>query len=71
VEVALLEPATRLVAESSAGDVELQLPDAVYALDAATSAGDVDDGAVRTDPGSPRRVRARSSAGDVRIDVRR
>jgi hypothetical protein len=55
-------------ATTSAGDVEVALPagSGPYAVDASTSAGDerVD---VPTDAGATRRVRARSSAGDVRV----
>ena len=47
-----------LTANSSAGDVRVEVPDAVYAVQADTSAGDrtVD---VRQDPASPRRIVAR------------
>ena len=57
--------------DSSAGDVEIVVPDAVYRLDADTTAGDVDTRSVRVDPDADRTIRARSSAGDVRIDARR
>jgi hypothetical protein len=47
------------------------VPDETYRIDARTSAGEVDDRAVRTDPSSPRAIHARSSAGDIRIEARR
>ena len=71
VRVSLLVPPLALVADSSAGDVEIVVPDEVYRLDADTTAGDVDTREVRVDPDSRRSIRARSSAGDVRVDVRR
>ena len=71
VRVSLLVPPLALDADSSAGDVELVVPDEVYRLDADTTAGDVDTREVRVDRDSRRSIRARSSAGDVRIDVRR
>jgi hypothetical protein len=71
VQLSLLVPPLALDADSSAGDVELVIPDEVYALDADTTAGDVDTSEVRVDRDSRRSIRARSSAGDVSIDVRR
>jgi hypothetical protein len=71
VSLSLRTPPDSLDADSSAGDVELVLPDETYRVDARTSAGDVDDRDVRTDPDSPRVVRAHSSAGDIRIEARR
>jgi hypothetical protein len=71
VRVSLPEPPLDLDADSSAGDVELVVPDAVYRLDADSSAGDVDTREVRVDRDARHAIRARSSAGDVRVDVRR
>jgi DUF4097 and DUF4098 domain-containing protein YvlB len=71
VTLSLRTPPDRLDATSSGGDVELILPDETYRIDARSSGGDVNDQDVRTDPTSPRIVRARSSGGDVRIEARR
>ena len=71
MRVSLLRPPLMLDADSSAGDVELVVPDEIYRLDADSSAGDVDDRDVRVDRDSRRSIRAHSSAGDVRVDVRR
>jgi hypothetical protein len=61
-------PPTTVIAHSSAGDVEIRLPDIEggYQVHANTSAGDekVD---VANDPASGRRIDATSSAGDVTI----
>ena len=70
VSVALRTPAASLVADSSAGDVEVFVPDAVYDVAATSSGGDV-DARVSSDPDSPRKLTAHSSAGDVRVAVRR
>jgi len=70
VQVSVLVPPLTLDADSSAGDVEVVVPDAVYRLDADSSAGDVDAQEVRVDRASRRSIRAHSSAGDVRVDVR-
>ena len=63
---------TLVSATSSAGTVEVLVPrgNETYRVDAGSSAGS-SDVSVRTDPGSPRVLRARSSAGSVRIDYRR
>ena len=71
VDLDLATPAQSLAARSSAGDVALTVPDAVYAVDATSSAGYVLDAALRKDPSARRTISAASSAGDVRIDVRR
>jgi hypothetical protein len=70
VSLSLRTAPERVEIESSAGDVDLVLPDETYRIDASASAGDVDDRRVRTDPASPRVVRVRSSAGDIRIEAR-
>ena len=70
VSLSLRTAPDRVEIESSAGDVDLVLPDETYRVDASASAGDVDDSRIRTDPDSPRVVRVRSSAGDVRIEAR-
>ena len=70
VSLSLRTAPDRVEIESSAGDVDLVLPDETYRIDASASAGDVDDRRVRTDPDSPRVIRVRSSAGDVRIEAR-
>jgi hypothetical protein len=71
VSLSLRTAPDRLEAASSGGDVELVLPDETYRIDASSSGGDVDDRDVRTDPSSPRTIRARSSGGDVTIEARR
>jgi hypothetical protein len=71
VSLSLRTAPDRLDAVSSGGDVELVLPDETYRVDANASGGDVNDQDVRTDPSSPRIIRARSSGGDVRIEARR
>jgi hypothetical protein len=63
------KPPRDVFADSSAGDVSISLPDATYALQASTSAGNVSTGSVRNDPRSPRSVTATSSAGDVVVDT--
>jgi hypothetical protein len=70
VSLSLRTAPERVDADTSAGDVELVLPDESYRIDASTSAGDVDDRQVRNDPASPRVVRVRTSAGDIRIEAR-
>jgi hypothetical protein len=70
VSLSLRSAPERVDVDSSAGDVDLVLPDETYRVDASSSAGDVDDRQVRNDPASPRLIRARSSAGDVRIEAR-
>jgi DUF4097 and DUF4098 domain-containing protein YvlB len=65
-----VEP-SRVVADSSAGSVTTQVPRGrtAYRIDARTSAGrrTVE---VPTDPGSPRSIRAHSSAGSVTVGYR-
>ena len=62
-------PLTLLLARSSAGDVDVVVPEGVYAMTASAGAGDVRAGAIRTDPDSSRVLELRSSAGDVRAEV--
>ena len=57
---------TRVEAGSSAGDVDLRVPDVGYALSLTTSGGNQHT-TVRTDPSAPRTIDAHSSAGDVTI----
>lgn len=67
VDVTAIEPPASLRASSSAGSVTVTLPSGEsYNLDADTSAGSttVD---VPTDPSSPYRVEAKSSAGNVTV----
>ena len=67
VEVTAIEPPSSLRASSSAGGVTVTLPSrGSYNLDADSSAGSttVD---VPTDPSSPYRVEAKSSAGNVTV----
>jgi hypothetical protein len=53
-------------AGTSSGDVTITVPNGVYAADADTASGDRQI-AVRTDPSSPRSLRAITSSGDVRV----
>ncbi len=69
VDVDVTRVPDRVLAESSAGNVRVLLPDAAYAVDAETSAGD-EDVTVRQDPDAPAGVRVRSSAGDVVVAPR-
>jgi hypothetical protein len=71
VRLSLAGLADELEATTSAGDVELVVPDAVYRLRTETSAGTVDDQDVRTSRSAARTIRAETSAGDIRIEVRR
>jgi hypothetical protein len=64
------ETPTLLDAGTSAGDVDLLVPDEIYRLDADSNAGDVDTRSVRVDPDARRTIRVRTSAGDIRVDVR-
>ena len=70
VSLSLRTAPDRVDVESSAGDVDIVVPDETYRVDASASAGDVDDRQVRSDPDSPRLIRVRSSAGDIRIEAR-
>lgn len=58
-------------AHSSNGDVEVRVPrgDELYAVDATTDNGEADT-PVRTDPAGERRVKVRSSNGDVSLRYR-
>jgi hypothetical protein len=71
VKLSFLRAPMTINADSSAGDVRVVLPSGAdaYEVDASTSAGDsiVD---VKTDPESPRRIKLRSSAGDVSVRYR-
>ncbi len=69
VDLDLARVPDRVVADSSAGDVRVLLPDATYAVDAETSAGD-EDVTVAQDPDARAAVRVRSSAGDVTVAPR-
>jgi hypothetical protein len=71
VRLDLAGPPSAVVADSSAGAVSVRVPPAsgAYRVDARTSAGKrtVD---VPNDPGSPRSIRAHSSAGSVTVGYR-
>ncbi len=68
VRVSMATPAQRVQASSSAGSVDVTVPDdaTAYRVDARTSAGSrrID---VRTDPASARLISVSSSAGSVRV----
>jgi hypothetical protein len=66
VRLSFTDAPRRVEARTSAGDVELLLPGGGYRVDADSGAGDVRVD-VPQDPGSDRWIRARSSAGDVRV----
>lgn len=68
VSLAFAEPPNRVEAGSSAGDVDVTLPNTVaYRVTAHSSAGDTNVG-VHTDSTATRTVDAHSSAGDVTVD---
>jgi hypothetical protein len=66
VDVELIRPPLTLDASSSAGGVEVVVPDVGYDVDAQTSAGE-EVVEVRQRPGSARRIRVDSSAGNVTV----
>jgi GNAT superfamily N-acetyltransferase len=66
VVLAFLTPPERVDVTATAGAIELRLPGGPYAVDASSAAGRVHV-AVPTDPGSARRVVARSNAGSVHV----
>jgi hypothetical protein len=70
VTLSLLGPAELLDAQTSAGDVDLVVPDASYRVETSTSAGTVDDQGIRRSSEASRRIRAVTSAGDIRIEPR-
>jgi hypothetical protein len=70
IDASLLGPAKRLDVRSSAGDIGLVVPDVTYRLETRTAAGDIDDQDVSTSPDAPRRIRAITSAGDIRVETR-
>ncbi|MEV6722457.1 DUF4097 family beta strand repeat-containing protein [Streptomyces xanthochromogenes] len=51
---------------SSGGNVTIRVPDGAYAVDAATGGGS-QSVRVRTDPGSARKIRARSDGGGISV----
>jgi hypothetical protein len=67
VRLELVESPRRLTALSTAGNVQLTVPDDVYAVDVQTVSGTGQDIAVRQDPASPRRITAQATAGGVSI----
>jgi hypothetical protein len=67
----LAEPARRLSATTVAGDVNLTVSDLSYALHVSSGVGHVSDGDVPDDPASPRTITARSSLGNIAINVGR
>lgn len=66
VDVSFAVAPTDVRAESSAGDVTVTVPGGPYQVDADASAG-TSRITVPTDPNSPRRILAHSSAGDVEV----
>jgi hypothetical protein len=70
IRLSLMGLAETLDARSSAGDVHLVVPDAVYRVETTTNAGTVDDQEIRTSPTASRNIRAVTSAGDIRIEAR-
>ena len=55
-----------LTVSTSAGSVDVEVPDEVYRVDAHASAGSAHV-EVRTDPDATRRITASTSAGSIRI----
>ena len=70
IRLSLLGLAETVDARSSAGDVHLVVPDAIYRVETTTNAGTVDDQEIRTSPNASRTIRAVTSAGDIRIEAR-
>ena len=68
VSLTFAVPPRRVSTESSAGSVQVLVPrgSETYRVDASSSAGS-SKVSVRTDPGSSRTIKARSSAGSVRV----
>ena len=68
VSLTFAVPPSRVSTESSAGSVQVLVPrgSETYRVDASSSAGS-SKVSVRTDPGSSRTIKARSSAGSVRV----
>lgn len=69
IHLTFQQPPTNVKVSSSGGGVRVELPPATdgYAVDARSSGGSTHTD-VRTDPGSARVIRARSSGGGVRIN---
>ena len=57
----------QITAQTRAGDVDITVPAGSYAVQTDTSAGSVDTSEIRTDPNSPRRIEASTSAGDITL----
>jgi hypothetical protein len=70
IRLSLLGLADTVDARSSAGDVHLVVPDAIYRVETTTNAGTIDDQEIRTSPNASRAIRAVTSAGDIRIEAR-
>lgn len=67
VALGFAAPPAAVVAESTAGDVDVVVPiGPVYRVDAGTTAGSVEVG-VADDPGADATISAHSTAGDVRV----
>ncbi|WP_433502104.1 DUF4097 family beta strand repeat-containing protein [Pseudonocardia halophobica] len=67
VALGFAAPPAAVVAESTAGDVEVVVPiGPVYRVDAGTTVGSVEVG-VADDPGADATISAHSTAGDVRV----
>ncbi len=69
VTASFLRPPSTVDATTSAGSVELLVPAASYAVDAAAGVGRVVI-EVPTDPAAPRRIFARAGVGEVRVSSR-
>lgn len=69
IRLELIDDPETVDARGSSGHIAIRLPDTpgvAYALDLSTSSGDTETG-VRTDPASPRTVKAHTSSGDVEV----
>ncbi|MFC0626623.1 DUF4097 family beta strand repeat-containing protein [Kribbella deserti] len=71
VELEFAAAPSSVDAESSSGDVTIEVPGAdVYAVEAETSSGETDN-LLKQDPAATRKIRAKSSSGDVKLEYGR
>ncbi|MGH3369293.1 MAG: DUF4097 family beta strand repeat-containing protein [Nocardioidaceae bacterium] len=69
IDLRFRQPPASVDAESSSGDVSIEVPagDQAYAVDADTSSGDTES-QLKQDPCAERKIRAKSSSGDVLLE---
>jgi DUF4097 and DUF4098 domain-containing protein YvlB len=70
VELAFATSPLLVDAQTSSGNVDIHLPsgDETYKVETDTKSGDEDSEGVKTDPTSPREIKAKSSSGDTVVD---